>query len=504
MAPLEHQQPTDESPALRKVLCWGRRAGKTRWAFKAAVTGHGPVEHGRPSMPGIASGGDVYWIARDYKQATMLWFEEIRPRFKKRELASVVQVHETDKRVTLRDGGSLWIRSAENIASVRGSGAKLVGVIIDEAAHLNLQPALLDVVLPALIDNEGWMILMSTPNAGPDGYEDLEEGRRTPSYFNIICDQIESGARSSDWFMSELTAFDNPVLSKRAIEKLVEEYPEESVELAQEVYAKRVIGGAGLAFPEFVPQEERGIHVVRYEAPADWVWACGGDWGYEKWGWLGLIATGPERSLVRYEYYFRKTAPYTVGYNWGKMILRFPRPEWQAVDCPAVSDGGPTIWEQLQQGFTDAVTRGKGQVQIPPFIAPPKGPGSRLTKKGLLHDLLKYTKIRDADGKITVEPWGMPRLQIHTDCPNLIRVLAKLPRDPKKLEDVDTDAEDHPYDGITSWAMARVPRVEKRSRREKHPDEHPGWERTASGFQRADESVIYDEEEKRWTRQVQA
>jgi hypothetical protein len=41
---------------------------------------------------------------------------------------------------------------------------------------------------------------------------------------------------------------------------------------------------------------------------------------------------------------------------------------------------------------------------------------------------------------------GIPRLQIFENCSNLIRTLPNLPYDNKKVEDVDTEAEDHLYD----------------------------------------------------------
>lgn len=135
--PLAHQLPIDQSRASRKVGRAGRRGGKTRWAFKAAVYGHGPegtwnrVVRGEsvdrwtgPLFRGIASGRDVIWIARDIPQARAIWHEEILPRFRDVE---GVKVNDTEKRVELPNGGKLWIRSAENIESVRGAGAALIG-----------------------------------------------------------------------------------------------------------------------------------------------------------------------------------------------------------------------------------------------------------------------------------------------------------------------------------------------------------------------------------------
>jgi hypothetical protein len=46
-----------------------------------------------------------------------------------------------------------------------------------------------------------------------------------------------------------------------------------------------------------------------------------------------------------------------------------------------------------------------------------------------------------------------PRLQVFSTCPNLIRTLPALPYDPIRIEDVDTDAEDHAYDTLRYGVM---------------------------------------------------
>ena len=197
------------------------------------------------------------------------------------------------------------------------------------------------------------------------------------------------------------------------------------------------------------------------------------------------MATGPERSLVRHEYLFKESDPYSVGYMWGQVLMRYPRPEWTAIDTPAVVDGGPTILEKLQAGMNAAVSK------FPvPFINPPKGPGSRDTKKQMLHDYLRYKRADDGE----VYPWGLPKLQVHPSCKYLIRTLPALPLDEKNSEDVDTDSDDHGYDGITAWLMARTPAVERPKDPPKHPDDHAGHELPKKDLGWPDERTP------RWTR----
>lgn len=222
----------------------------------------------------------------------------------------------------------------------------------------------------------------------------------------------------------------------------------------------------GMAFGEW----SRDAHVANYRPEigrdADqYRWTAFGDWG-TKQGCLYLAATGPHRSLVRYEFLFADTDPYQVGFTFGKAIVRFPRPEWLALDTPPVADGGPTIMERFQKGLTDAVVKNP-----PPVMSIPRGPGSRVTKKQLLHEYLRYERGKDG----VVHPWGLPMLQVHPDCKYLIRTLPALPLDPTNSEDVDTDADDHGYDALSGWLMARTPHVERTKAVRHDRDVHPGF-----------------------------
>jgi hypothetical protein len=65
---------------------------------------------------------------------------------------------------------------------------------------------------------------------------------------------------------------------------------------------------------------------------------------------------------------------------------------------------------------------------------------------------------------------------VHRDCTSLIRTLPKLPRDEKNPEDVDTDAEDHPYDGIRYGFMVRTPEIEREDEPGFDENKHPGFD----------------------------
>lgn len=476
LGPLEHQEPIDESPAMRKLARWGRRAGKTRWAFKAAMNGHGPEGRwtrtvrdmvvdrweGR-KLRGVAHGFDVAWIARDYKQANAIWSEEILPRFKG---VQVIKIHETDRWLEIpgaEDTASrLWIRSAENIASIRGAGAKLIGVIIDEAAHMDLEAHLKDVVYPMLLDNGGWLVLMSTTNGGLDGNKEL----RLPSYFNILCQETMDGKRKG-WEHFYATAFDNPMLDPEDIEDLIEEYGDDEFRKGQEIYAHLLRGGEGLAFPEFNSMEG-GPHVKRMRVPGHWWWGVGLDWGYSSPGWAGGEAYGPDGiSHLKWELPFKNKTPYQAGWALGAKMFGYPKPEMIVYDSEmdSTGDGRGGIREPLREPFQkglDDFCKSKG-VDSVPMMPAAKGRGSRLARKMAQHEDFR---IRNHGPNFTVDP----------SCKAFIASIAGLTRDPNDPENADTKGNDHAYDGRTYLRITRrprVPRVPKKPTRE-HENRHPG------------------------------
>jgi hypothetical protein len=271
-APLPHQRPVLESAAKRKLWRAGRRTGKTRAALVAAVDGHGP-EH---DLKGVLQGGDILWVSPDYPQSNAIWREEILPRFKNLPGVTVSLV---DRRVEVAGYGSLELRSAEAIDGVRGR--RFDGLIVDEAAHLDLEYAMSAVLLPTLVDRDGWLLVISSPNGGHDG----NQAKRVPSYFNMLAEDAERGHRP-EWSSWHNRTEDNPTLSRSVIKALRAEYPEGSLTAQQELDAL-LVAGSGRFYPELVgpgiidsfvqPMERTG----KSWALPDWAEFWGSyDWGY--------------------------------------------------------------------------------------------------------------------------------------------------------------------------------------------------------------------------------
>jgi hypothetical protein len=415
--------------------------------------GHGPLIEGKPVFQGILDGADIMWLTPDYPQARAIWREEIKPRFAG---APGVTLNETERRVTVANAGALELRSAESIENIRGR--KLKGLIVDEAAYLDLEYAWPNVLRPTLVDLGGWAMLNSTPQMG--------------SYFNELCERERANDLGAAWSQFHWRTRDNSALNADEIEAIYAELANQPTVLAQELDAALLQGASGKAFPEW----RRDLHVQRVEAPRDgsWTWFGGIDWGYRAPGAVLLVAESPDgRQVVRWEYTFREKTPFDVGRALGTSLLRFQVPIWLAYDSAmdAVTDGGPTVTMELRRGLGEAM-RGLA----PPLIPAPKGKGSRQARKALLHEGLKWSESRAEDGTMKVQAWNMPRMSFHPDCVHTIRTLPILPVSERDPEDVDTTAEDHQFDALTYALMVRRP-LRPETLENVQQDRHPGWDK---------------------------
>lgn len=446
--PIGPQAEAIEHESRFKALNWGRRTGKTRGGFVAISWGHGGSLES-PRWPGFLRGGKVLWVTKDYKQAGIVWDHEMKPRFKGkdsirwREQDSIVEMESND--------GMLYVRSAENIDTIRGFDFDII--VIEEAAHWNVEEAWGRVLRATLVDRSGSAIWISSPRSG--------------SYFNQICFAIQAGELGGNWWYSHATAYDNPKIDDAEIEEMLHDLGGPDTQVAQEEVLAKLLVGGGLAFPQW----NENAHVYDMEPPENWVPYGTLDWGYSSHGYFGLGFAGPDDEMYgRWEFYFRKMSPYEVGLHIGReLVKRFRPPEFIVCDSDMMyqTEGPITKAEQFAEGLKQAC----GDM-APPLIAISKvsHANKRFRESAflLMHQALAWR----ADPKDKNKParFGRPKLCFHSECQHARRTFPMLPLDPVNPDDVDTTAEDHPYDAWKNLMSTRRRQAERIDHRELNVD----------------------------------
>ena len=207
----------------------------------------------------------------------------------------------------------------------------------------------------------------------------------------------------------------------------------------------------GMCFPEWCDSPEgyktrKWTHVVEpFDLPEDWPRYFGFDHGYSKPFYCGWFAMDPRGCLILYkEWYGCKDRQANVGIQLTPIqiadgILERESQEIrdnisvQRVADPAIFDKsrGDSVADQMAPGYMGRKTG----------VIFSRGDHTRIPGKMQIHERLKF----DEDGR--------PLFQVFNTCKGFIRTFPTLPYDEKKIEDVDTKAEDHPYDAVRYVCM---------------------------------------------------
>lgn len=236
---------------------------------------------------------------------------------------------------------------------------------------------------------------------------------------------------------------DNPALTKA--DPL---YEERLMGLGDPVLVRALLDGdwdvaAGAMYGE-VWRKDRHI-CEPFPIPVDWdVW-MGADDGYSAPAGIFWLTQDPQIKTFYCikELYEAKLLPGAMAEKIKLFSKQIPRrisptrvephgtePIKGLLDSAAFNDNG-----------TGEIPRGNQLVQLGiKFTAVEKWPGSRVHRAQQLHNVL-------ADNPL--DPAKRPGLIFFSTCKNAIKTIPALPRDKNNPEDVDTDAEDHAYDGVT-------------------------------------------------------
>ncbi len=186
----------------------------------------------------------------------------------------------------------------------------------------------------------------------------------------------------------------------------------------------------GAAFVEFNPE----IHVIPpFKIPIHWSKYKGVDYGYAAESCCIWATIDPDDdTLLVYRELYRKGL---TGSALAEMLTAYEKDDHKSIqgvlDNSAWNKtgvGGPTVGETLVRAGHKLRPADKNRIQ----------------GKIQIHEYLKQNKTT-----------GRPRLQIFSNCVNLIRELQGIPVDPNKPEDVDTKASDHAYDALRYLIMSR-------------------------------------------------
>jgi len=266
MIPHPTQNQVIESNARFRVLCCGRRWGKTTLAveeMKRAFV--------KPSR--------VAYIAPTYQQARDIAWEALRKEF----LGITASVNESrlELKVKCKDGGesTIILRGWESIETLRGQSFDFL--VIDEVASMrNFWLNWEEVIRPTLTDRKGEVMFISTPK-GFNHFYDL---------FNFQ-DEVYKAFH--------FTTYDNPHLPVEEIDKAKKELPEDR--FAQE-YMADFRKSEGLVYKEF----SRDRHTYDTEINKE---------GKEH---LGAIDFGFTNPCAVLHAYYDKDANYWIDDEWYK------------------------------------------------------------------------------------------------------------------------------------------------------------------------------------------
>lgn len=199
-------------------------------------------------------------------------------------------------------------------------------------------------------------------------------------------------------------------------------------------------------------------HVVKpFDIPLHWPRYMSFDYGYSKPASVGWWAIDPLGKAIRYkEWYLCETGRPNTG------LMLTPRQIAEGIlDREAEETKNNIVIDRIADPSIFDRSRGDSVAQQ---MEPSEGkrgiyfrPGdnTRLAGKSQIHERLRF----DDEGK--------PMLQVFSTCTDFIRTIPTLPYSTTKVEDVDSDAEDHIYDECRYFAMARpvpirhVPKEEK-------------------------------------------
>ena len=210
-----------------------------------------------------------------------------------------------------------------------------------------------------------------------------------------------------------------------------------------------------------------GTHVIEpFPIPPEWPRYMGFDHGYTRPWAATWFAMSPDNRLYQYRELYGSTGPNKGDLKSpreiGQMIIAAEEPERsENIRVDRIAD--PAIFDRSRgDSVADIIRDCDGRFGGPTFR---KGDNNRMNGLMQVHERLRM----DGDGR--------PHVYVFKNCVNTIRTIPALPYSTTKVEDVDTDAEDHIFDTWKYVFQARPMPAEPVRRfhtRRRSPYDEPG------------------------------
>jgi hypothetical protein len=197
---------------------------------------------------------------------------------------------------------------------------------------------------------------------------------------------------------------------------------------------------AGQAFSEW----RESLHVIKPMPldPAVWSKFCAMDWGYTRPFSIGWFAVNRDGRLIQYrEFYGCEAGEPNKGLKMGASEVARLAWEMSVGDGVDTMVADPACWSKSDDALSIAEKFQAQGWQIE------KADNDRVNGLARMHDLFKELG-EDA----------RPMALVTSNCVGTLRTIPMLVMDPRKVEDIDTDGEDHIYDMFRYAAMSRFAR----------------------------------------------
>jgi PBSX family phage terminase large subunit len=214
-----------EDPHRFRVVCAGRRWGKSILAVVAALT---QIGEGRDKIGAI--------VAPTYQQAKDIYWRDPQKLFSLIPPEAILKRNDSELFVQLINGSFLYFRGSDRPDTLRG--LRYDFVVLDEYASMK-ENVWEEIIMPALLDSGGKALFISTPK----GYD---------KFYTLWKKGQDSDPQWKSW---QFSSYDNPHLDKQFIEQSKKDMDEDT--FGQEILAE-FKKYSGLVYKSFLREK----HVI--------------------------------------------------------------------------------------------------------------------------------------------------------------------------------------------------------------------------------------------------